>query len=135
MSNIYLGYDIHAYTKIIKPMLGKYISYIDNKYGNILSDAKNWEKLICELKNKYGNKVAIFNIQKNYKHGKIVDPDLPGLNIAILLLALWDIIKKINDISIYRHFGETLDCISNTCIQGISHRLFYDYVIFCNDNL
>ena len=127
--SIYIGYDIHNYTSHVVNIIPKYFGEII--YKKI--DIKTWNKSLNEIKKKYNNHIALKNIEKNFINGFIKDPDIPELNLAIVLLILWDTIKN-NDI-IQNHFLETLNEIRNTCIQGISHRLIIDYIAIYNDIL
>lgn len=128
---IYHGTDIHAYTQQLKTMSDHYSPDIINKYGNVISE-EEWNHLLSELQKHYGKKVALMNMNSQFKNGWISDPQVPSLNSAILLKALWEKIKR-NDVSMIKHFEETLDQIGSTCIQGISHRLFIDYIALLND--
>lgn len=92
-------------------------------------DNIEFKGLIDELKTTYGQKPVFQNLEKNYRNGWIIDPHLPALNSAVLLKAVWSEIQKRRDKSLVSHFGVTLDDIAQTCLQGVSHRLFYDYII------
>ena len=70
-------------------------------------------------------------MNRNFRNGYILDPELPKVNSAMILVLIWDQIK--DDTVLCKHFSETLKQIGNTCIQGISHRLIIDYVALYND--
>ena len=73
------------------------------------------------------------NMRRVFRNGFIQDPQLPGLNTAVMLLELWKLIKGSEDGR--KHFKETLDWIGGTCIQGVTHRVFIDYVAISQDML
>ena len=127
--NIYHGVDIHAYTPDIIQSIHSHQNQIVSKWGDSIHP-RVFHQIIQELKEFYGPKLALQNFVQNFRpqDGWIRDPQVPQLNSAILLEAIWFTLKKLNETSIYRHFEETLDQIGTTCIQGISHRLFMDYL-------
>lgn len=127
--NIYNGYNIHNYTKQIIDIIPKYFGNI--VYGKI--NNKKWNNILIEIKKTIPNYQTIQNINKNFKNGYIIDPELPKINIAIILVLIWEQIK--NDTILCKHFSETLQQIGNTCIQGISHRLIIDYIAMYNDTI
>lgn len=128
VSSIYLGYDIHAYTQQVKDIAHYHQARLEKHYGTNRVDEAEFNKIMHEMERTYGHKVAFQNIRNLYRDGVISDPHVPGLNSALVLRALWDKVKEINEYSTYNHFNETLDQISSTCIQGVTHRLFIDYV-------
>jgi len=119
----YRGYNIHAYTQIIIEIIKK--KFNKTYYQSI--DNKSWNTLISKLHLIFPDKkIPLENICKYYKNGYLFDPQLPKINIAIILLHLFDFIKTNDDL--IKHFRETLAQIGTTCIQGISHRLIMDYI-------
>jgi len=116
---MYKGWDIHSYT----PMLQKR----QDNFAQTVSGVQ-FGALLRELRGHYGSLVAFSNMQNQYKNGWIRDPHLPLINSAFLLEVLWNKIKLINDVTVYKHFRETLIQIGATCIQGISHRLLVDWI-------
>ena len=119
----YKGYDIHAYTEIIKKQIN---NHFDEKYYKPI-DNISWNSLISELHLKFPDKKkSLVNICNYYKNGYLLDPQLPKVNIAIILLEIFNFIKTNNNL--INHFRETLEQIGTTCIQGISHRLIIDYI-------
>lgn len=140
--NFYKGDNVHAYTSDIRSNLAKWLPIIEEKSGKKSLSKLEFTNLCADLKVQYGPKPAIDNMLQNFHEyansetpgsdteGGITDPQLPGLDAAILLLSLW---KTIQDESMVRHFGETLDQIGSTCIQGITHRLFCDFVALSKD--
>jgi len=123
------GHNIHSYTPEVCKIVDHHIIELESLYGNKL-DPNTFTSILKELFDKYGNKVAYSNFRNMYniRTGWITDPELPRLNSAIVLQATWERIKKKNDESLYKHFGETLDQIGCTCITGISIRLLMDYI-------
>jgi len=131
-NKIWHGPNIHAYTRDIRSQLQPLINELNDQYGSTIFKDE-FDMILEEMQICYGgHKVAFSNMRNNYnaKSGMISDVDLPGLNVAILLQAVWNKVKSLNDPSITQHFGETLDQISATCPQGISHRLYGDYIAF-----
>lgn len=131
--NFYKGYNVHAYTKDIRRVLPRWLPIISEVVGNASSlDHREFARLLIDIQRRLGNKPALQNIRKAYnpraRPPGIRDPDLPGLDSALLLKAVWVLVQETNDASVYGHFAETLDQIGNTCMQGITHRLFGDFV-------
>jgi hypothetical protein len=129
---IWKGYNIHAYTPEIQNQIQSVISELIAVYGTLVGQ-DTFQTILCEMHQKYGPKISFSNFKNNFKQGWIRDPELPGLNSAVLLRAIWDTLKKKNEVSLYKHFDETLNQIGANCIQGISFRLFMDYVAFARD--
>lgn len=129
---IWHGVNIHAYTHQINQMVSKYVPELTQKYGKKVEQLE-FNELLEQLEKTYGSKVTYSNLRKVYKNGWIVDPQVRSMNSAILLKAVWEKVKDKGDESIYRHFSETLDEIGATCIQGVSFRLFIDYVALTED--
>ncbi len=126
------GYNIHAYTSEIQTQIQSEIPKLISMYGNVvLNDV--FESILCEMSQKYGPKVTYSNLRNNYKQGWIRDPELPGRNSAILLQAIWDILKSKDEARLYRHFNEKLNNIGSTCLAGVTNRLFMDYIAFTRD--
>jgi len=125
---INVGYDVHAHTQFMRA------KFLTPEYLKLFSGTVDLVPIIEEIGTKYQNMShpALINIRNVYRSGTIVDPDLPGLNIAVVLVAVWHRVKELNDDSAFIHFKETLDEIGGTCIQGISHRLLFDYFALCN---
>jgi hypothetical protein len=119
--------DVHDYTIFIQKNFKNYLPLLTS----VTINDDEFFSIINELFNKYGPKNTYNNLKINYHHGQINDPEIPGLNSAILLKIIWETLKNINDPSMFKHFNETLDQIGMTCIQGISHRLFNDFISFC----
>ena len=135
IEKIYVGCDIHAYTKQICMVAEK---YKEDFSGKVNSDT--FECILGEMFAAYGPKVAYINFRQNYRDGSIIDPEVPVINVAVLLYKLWNQVKDseknsqgpITESSSFKvHFNQTLDDIGMTCIQGISHRLLIDFVAFC----
>ena len=127
--SIYHGYNIHSYTKQVISIIPRYFG--DIAFSKV--DNEKWKSVLLEIEKKISNSQAIQNIKRNFSNGRIIDPELPKVNSAMILVLIWDQIK--NDIFLCKHFSETLKQVGNTCIQGISHRLIIDYVALYNDIL
>ena len=125
----YAGENVHAYTTFIKNNLHLYLPRL---LENHLTDDE-FKTIISEMETKFGFKPAFNNLKQHFRQGKIVDPEIPDLNSAILLKLIWEKLKNLQDYSMFNHFNETLDQIGMTCIQGCSHRLFGDYIAICVD--
>lgn len=125
--SIYIGYNIHNYTKQIVNVIPKYFG--DSVYTKV--DSNEWNSAISVIQIKYPGNPAIKNLKRNFQNGFIIDPQLPKVNSAKILILIWNQIKD-NDV-LCKHFSETLKQIGNTCIQGVSHRLIIDYIALYND--
>ena len=134
---IYAGRDIHAYTNQVNRAA---VKYMDMFAGQL--DSVAFETILSEMIAAYGSKNTFVNLRNVFKNGYITDPDVPIINVAILLQKVWNQVKE-SEQNIARnpptstsfkvHFNQTLDDIGMTCIQGISHRLLIDFVAFCTD--
>jgi len=133
---IYAGYDIHAYTRQVNEVASKYQSQFSGELS-----VEEFETILNELQTTYGSKVTYTNLRNTFRNGAILDPDVPNINVAILLKTVWKVVKE-SDVSntetsssssLKSHFNQTLDDIGMTCIQGISHRLFIDFIAFCTE--
>lgn len=122
----YLGYDIHAYTQQINALVK---SMPSDLFNVTVSDAE-FLKTLDEMKQRYGDKPAFANFKNVFQHNAIIDPQISNINIALVLVRLWNKVNELNEPSTYKHFSETLDQIGHTCIQGVSHRLLMDYNVF-----
>ena len=122
---IYAGYDIHAYTSQLQKM------GITTFSNGMLSETA-FRDILGEMEKTLGPKPAYVNFRNVYRAGFITDPELPHINVALVLETVWKRVKHLNDPSIYIYFSETLDQIGMTCIQGISHRLYMDYQALCS---
>jgi len=125
--SIYSGYNIHNYTKQVISIIPKYFGEV--AYSKVNND--KWLLVLSEIEKKIPNGQSIQNMNRNFHNGYILDPELPKVNSAMILVLIWDQIK--DDTVLCKHFSETLTQIGNTCIQGISHRLIIDYVALYND--
>ena len=121
---IYAGYDIHAYTSQLQKM------GITAFSDGVLSETA-FRDILEEMEKTLGPKPAYVNFRNVYRAGFITDPELPHINVALVLETVWKRVTQLDDPSIYRYFSETLDQIGMTCIQGISHRLYMDYQALC----
>lgn len=127
---VWKGFNIHRYTPELEQLMNN-ASYIEklNGHGETVPE-EEFRNIIRSLTKKYGPKVTYSNLEKNFQKGWIKDPQLPSLNSAVLLRAIWEYLESKQDESLYKHFDETLNQIGTTCVQGISHRLFMDYIVF-----
>lgn len=142
-SSIYLGPDIHAYTKQVNEVFLKYKHklkpYNAFEFELCYQDAF---KIYQSLFERYpGLKDGFENI---YRNQNVIDPEVNDLHIGQLFINLWFYIQDVHKqkisigtkqaeqdfYSLLMHFGETIQQISNTCIQGVSHRLFEDVIVF-----
>lgn len=128
---IYLGDDIHAYTHQVNQTVRTHLAGQSQSQSATPITELDLQLILTELEKQFGPKPAYANIRNVSRNGKIIDPEVADLNITLVLKILWNKIKELNDSSTYRHFNETLDQIGMTCIQGISHRIFIDYIAFC----
>jgi hypothetical protein len=127
-SNIYFGDNVHSYTSQIQTNVMNYIPKLESKFGNKLSLGE-LNTILEELELKYGPKPVYNNMLSHFRNDAIIDPEIPQLNVAVLLKAVWYYVCLANEKSLFNHFNETLDQIGTTCIAGISHRLFLDYIV------
>ena len=129
---LWKGTNIHLYTPMLQQVLnnGEILSKLESQYGRMVTE-ETFETILKDLTKKYGSKPTYSNLKTNFKKGFIRDPELPGLNSAVLLQALWAQLEPSKDASLHQHFNETLNEIGVTCIQGISHRLLMDYLVLC----
>ena len=138
---IYIGSDIHAYTSQINKVAERYREILSGKI-----DSDKFETLLTEMLAAYGPKDTFVNLKNVFHEGFITDPEVPTITVAILLEKVWSQVKESErneakenaqqqpiTSSLKAHFDQTLNDISMTCIQGISHRLFIDFVAFCTD--
>lgn len=130
---IYLGDDIHAYTHQVNQTVRTHLAEQSQSQSQSATSITelDLQLILTELEQQFGPKPAYANIRNVSRNGKIIDPEVSDLNITLVLKIVWNKIKELNDPSTFRHFNETLDQIGMTCIQGISHRIFIDYIAFC----
>lgn len=131
---INMGWDVHAYTCQMQKVSLEYYQLIISKYGTTLEE-KQWDQLQQELYQMYGPKPAFENMKRQYSSGWIRDPQIPEVNFALVLYALWFEISASGEVSLHKHLNEILDDIGQTCIQGVTHRLLASYVGIMNDKM
>jgi len=127
---LYKGDNVHSYTGDIRNMLQVWLPKISEISPHPLT-RDEFVTLCSEIEQSIGTGPVFSNLLSNYHDNVgIIDNDLPGLDGARLLHATWVIIKQLaqTDSSIIKHFKETMDQIGATCIQGVTHRLFCDFV-------
>lgn len=126
----YKGWDVHAYSGDIRTQLEsatkRLVACLEkcNIDTASVSSPEHVEKLLTSISERYtseGQRQAIANIRANWQ---TTDRDLNNMPITLLLTATWIEVNAANDPSIWALFGETLQDIGMTCIQGITHRLF-----------
>jgi hypothetical protein len=120
---IYLGTDIHAYTNQINEIAAH--TMVSHSVPN-----EAFELILTQMHNKYGHKEVFQNLRNVFRQGSIIDPQVPHINFAFILKQLWEKLVQLNEDSAFDHFGETLDQIGMTCIQGVTHRLLIDHHAF-----
>lgn len=128
----YHGDNIHSYTQYINEILPPYINEI-KKYS--ITDQEFIElevemHQVLDLIPQFDIRSAWVNMKRQYKNQTIIDPELPGVNCAVLLKLTWIKLKQLNEPTLFLHFKETLYQIGSTCLVGISHRLFMDFIVF-----
>lgn len=81
-----------------------------------------------DIYHKYGDvvKPPLENIMRAYHDGMIMDSQLPNINFAVLLYAIWYWIRKHDS---YVWFRDMLLDIGTTCLNGITHRLLLNYIV------
>lgn len=121
---IYLGWDVHRNTPFFKEVMPKYRECFPERIT-----LKEHILTIGELEQKYGPLPAIAKMRQRFqeKDGGYRCPDLK-VNIAAVLQETWNLVKKVNDPSIFAGFGEILRDVGTTCVQGDSHRLISYYI-------
>lgn len=131
----WLGWDVHAYTNQMRAILPTVNEILDDKMHRIPNHIgrEHMNIIIQQIQNHYGPRVSVAcsNIMKCYQTKPIpgiFDHELVGVDFARVLLYLWLHVTKVNDPSLYAHFGETLENIGATCLQGVTHRLLVDFV-------
>jgi hypothetical protein len=127
---MYRGYDLHAYTSYLQSRLPSYIQDTNTLYPDSTVSVELWENTLQAIQSHYGSSVvpALHNINRYFKNGAILSPELPGMNFAVLLILLWNTVCDASDFSLFTHLQETLEDIGTTCLAGITDRLFADWI-------
>ena len=117
---MYKGWNTHAYTDDWKAVIGGVTLF------QAATGQKDYLQTLEELEKKYGKLPAFPKFRRLYtpKLGGYMDSKFGNVNVATLLVATWKKVKSLAEPSIYRGFGEILQDIGTTCVQGDSHRLF-----------
>lgn len=125
----YRGYDLHAYTVYLQQQLPRYLDDLKMHFPDTVPP-ELWHTLLQSIRSKLGDSVApaLQNMNGVYAAGAIRNPELPGMNFAVVLLVLWDAISKLDDPSMWAHFRQTLEDVGTTCLAGITDRLFADWI-------
>lgn len=126
------GANIHKYAAETDAAIRKHTPDLYKQFGTTLR-TQEFETILRELRNFYGPKVTYGNLRKVFRNGVIHDPEVPSVNCAVLLKAVWHELKLKNDASLFKHFDETLNQIGATCLAGISIRLSMDYIALTED--
>lgn len=127
----YHGYNVHDYTQKMRQISQE----LPPHHMRILVEPSIFSNCMREMRALYGNKVALHNMSTQYTNGWIRDRDLPGVNVAAVVIDLWTLLNRSQEPTLFAHFSETLDTIGATCIQGISHRIIWDYITICRDEV
>jgi hypothetical protein len=128
----YINDNIHTYTHYWRNQLPTLLPLIA-QYGTSV-EPQDWANLKLDISAKYQHhpliSATLANINQHYQplQGSIWNPELPGLNSAVLLTSLWAQLKRLNEPSLFAHFYETLLAIGTTCLAGITDRLLADFV-------
>jgi hypothetical protein len=128
----YINDNIHTYTHYWRDQLPTLLPHL--LPGVTRVDAEDWTRLKLEIAEAYQQHTFVLatlaNIHQYYRveDGSIWNPELPGLNSAVLLFALWTKLKQLKEPSLFAHFQETLFGIGTTCLAGITDRLLADWV-------
>jgi hypothetical protein len=98
----------------------------DNEIGDLIKSIQDF--LMPRFPENLNNQLCWQAVQKMRarcltSRGGYEDGHLADLNIIRLLEAVWEVVKKLNEESIYMLFVETLEDIQLTCPEGDSHRL------------
>jgi hypothetical protein len=131
--SFYRGDNIHSYT-----------SYIRERQDIVNKKLHPYERtqfLQCwqEAVEKYYSNTSTSsdNNLNNIKNGlenilatsEQLDQEVQDLHIGQLFQNIWKRLLEFNEPSMFSHFKETIEQIGNTCIQGVSHRLFEDAIV------
>ena len=122
---IYHGIDIHAYTNDIRAALNE--KYTEPHWRDAMQ-TKDIIELLSSIKLKYPRHIGVKNIRQCIANGRLLDPELPPVNFLFILKQLWSNIQASGS---FAHFKETLDQIGTTCRQGVTHRIYIDWLAFC----
>lgn len=124
---MYRGWDVHQYTSNIRARLR-------DEHASTATPYPVPAALMRDIAAVMGNKAALGNISRHTTpDGWLRDPELgPQHNFLWLLDRVWNKVKH-NQSDLKEHFNETMDTIGTTCIQGITHRIYSDYVAICDD--
>jgi len=128
-STAYRGYDVHQYTPLVETRITPYWEKLQQHYGPALTE-EQWHRLVTAWKTQYGTNPGILNLERVYHDGWIRDPQVPRVNFAVVAAGCWALVQ--DSVSLREHFGQTLTTIGSTCIQGVSHRLFWDYAMLAD---
>jgi len=122
----YKGRDLHAYTADLRTRLSDY----EKEFQQVTVPQEQFTELLQSIEQRYGVEVRVTlnNIAQYYRNGAIFNPELPNFNFAALLQSLWYELHRIKEESLFLHFKETLLDIGNTCLAGITDRLFADWI-------
>lgn len=118
----YRGWDVHAYTRDIQSQLHSVLPIMTRQTQ---TNTKPVTDILLEVQAYYSNHLGactgLANIRKSLA---MHDPDLCGVPVDLLFTSTWLSVCGANDPSLYALFGEILGDIGDTCLQGVTHRLF-----------
>lgn len=127
----YRGRDLHAYTGDLRSRLDQYTDYLYSQYPRTVPQDL-WDDVLSVVHKQCGPSVApaLHNMNQHFKDGQLLNPELPGMNFAVMFVALWNLVLKhhAENSNIIAHFRETLEDIGSTCLAGVTDRLFADYI-------
>jgi len=130
-----MSWDVHYWTPVIRTSVNLHQTQVQQVFGTHMNPLL-FRHILEDLAQILGVVIqpALQNLGQAYDVARqgIFDSDLPSLNFAVVLYAIWGFLKydKQVDASTWQHFRETLEQIGSTCRQGITHRLWLDFLVF-----
>jgi len=137
----YKGRDLHAYTPDHQHRLPLYVAHFQSRFPekNNRLDPGTFSLLLDQIRDAlripglYSGTIetCLQNLRSHYRAPEetIDSPELPGLNFALILLALFRAVENSGNLG---PFAETLSEIGNTCLAGITDRLLALYTAVCD---
>lgn len=130
-----MSWDVHYWTPQIRASAETYQAQVQRVFGTHINPLL-FQYILSDLGQRLGTSVtpALNNLAQAYDPQRqgVYDTDVPNLNFAVVLYALWGFLQYDAqvDASTWKHFRETLEQIGMTCRQGITHRLWQDFLVF-----
>jgi hypothetical protein len=128
----YQGWNVHSYTSQLQNKMNRMEDLLLHHYGSLLLKEVDYNKMWLHLKQQWPHITALSNIKQHiqvFPEGmSLVDPELPRVNILIVMWLIYTKLVVLQEPSMWQHVEETFQDIGNTCIQGISHRLWADFI-------